>query len=306
VTASATQPGRGAGSYYGRPILKEPVWKPEVPLYTFTGGLAGASSVLSFAARRAGNRRLARTSLAVGLAAELVSPALLISDLGRPERFLNMLRVFKVTSPMSVGSWLLATSGGATTTAAACEALGVLPRLRRAAGLVSGLAGAPLSVYTATLLSNTAIPVWHESRRVLPFVFAADAAASAGAAASVFLPSDEAGPATRLAAGGAIAAEGLAVVMRARLGFLGEVYDRGEARRFDRTAKLANLAGALLLARRGESRAASIAGGTLVLGGGLARRFAVFRAGVQSARDPRYTVEPQRARLAGRTRPAPA
>src|SRR5947207_2456566 len=87
----------------------------------FTGGLAGASSVLSLAARIGGNETLARRSLYLGALADLVSPALLISDLGRPERFLNMLRVFKVTSPMSVGSWILFVSGSATSTAALPE-----------------------------------------------------------------------------------------------------------------------------------------------------------------------------------------
>src|SRR4029077_8295803 len=98
-------------------------------------------------------------------------PPLLSSDLGRPERFLNMLRVFKVTSPMSVGSWILLASGGATTTAAACEELGIFPKVKAAAELGSVLTGAPLAVYTATLISDTAVPVWHEARRELPFLF---------------------------------------------------------------------------------------------------------------------------------------
>ena len=124
-------------SYYGRPILKEPVWKPEVGWYLFTGGLAGASASLSLAARLTGNRSLARTSSLVAAAAVNVSPLLLVKDLGRPERFLNMLRVFKLTSPMSVGSWLLAATGTAQSAATTCELLDVLPRVRnRRAGLL--------------------------------------------------------------------------------------------------------------------------------------------------------------------------
>jgi len=126
-------------SYYGRPVLKEPVWQPEIPWYFFTGGLAGASGVLSLVARLSGNETLARRSLYVGAAADLVSPALLVSDLGRPERFLNMFRVFKVTSPMSVGSWILGVSGGASTTAALLEATGKLKPIEYAAELVSAL-----------------------------------------------------------------------------------------------------------------------------------------------------------------------
>lgn len=283
-----------ADSYYGRPVLKEPVWKPQIPLYFFTGGLAGASSLLSLAARVSGNERLARRALSIGLACEVVSPVLLVTDLGRPERFLNMLRVFKVTSPMSVGSWILFASGGATTTAKALDVLGVLPRLKRAAELASAAAGAPLAVYTATLVSDTAVPAWHEARRELPFVFAAGAAASAGAAATLLLPGRDAEPARRLAMAGAIAGEGAFALMRRRLGYLGRPYDEGAAGTLRRISAVATLGGAAVLARRGRtSRAAAVAGSLLVLGGELAVRWSVFRAGFQSARDPAYTVRPQ-------------
>ena len=286
-------------SYYGRPILKEPVWKPEIPCYMFTGGLAGASAVLSFVARAAGNERLARRALWIGLGAEAVSPALLISDLGRPERFLNMLRVFKVTSPMSVGSWILAGSGAATTAEAACELLGIFPRLRLVPATMSAVLGPPLATYTATLVSDTAIPVWHEARRELPFVFAASAAASAGAAAAMVVPPREAGPARRLAVAGALAENAAFTVMAKRLGFVGEPYTEGAAGKLSKVAKGATLAGAWLLGRRGRrSRGAAAAGGALVLAGELALRWSVFRAGFQSARDPKYVVQPQRARRA--------
>jgi hypothetical protein len=288
-------------SYYGRPILKEPVWKPQIPWYFFTGGLAGASSLLSLMARVTGNRRLARTSLAVGLAGELVSPVLLVTDLGRPERFLNMLRVFKVTSPMSVGSWILLASGSATGTAAACEALGVLPRLKLAAEVGAALTGAPLAVYTATLVSDTAVPVWHEARRELPFLFASGAAASAGAAATLVTPRTHAGPARRLAIGAAVAGEGVAALMERRLGFVGEPYHQGTTGRIGRLSTAAALSGAVLLGARGRrSRSAGALGSLLVLGGEIGRRFTVFKAGTDSARDPRYTVRPQKESLARR------
>jgi hypothetical protein len=286
-------------SYYGRPILKEPVWKPEIPCYFFTGGLAGASAVLSLAARAAGNERLAKSSLWIGVAAEIASPALLVSDLGRPERFLNMLRVFKVTSPMSVGSWILAGSGAATTAEAACELFGIFPRLKLVPATVSALLGPPLATYTATLVSDTAIPVWHEARRELPFVFASSAAASAGAAAAMLVRPADAGPARRLAVAGALAENAAFKLMEKRLGFVGEPYKHGAAGRLRVAAQGATLAGAWLIGRRGRrSRGAAVAGGALVLAGELALRWAVFRAGFQSARDPKYVVEPQRARRA--------
>jgi hypothetical protein len=286
-------------SYYGRPIIKEPVWKPEIPWYLFTGGIAGGSSVLHGFARLTGNERLARTSLFVGAAADAVSPALLISDLGRPERFLNMLRVFKVTSPMSVGSWILFISGGASGAAAALELLRIAKPVKVLAEATSVAAGAPLATYTGALIANTAIPVWSEARDELPWLFGASAAASAGAAATLFTPAEAAGPARRAAIGGVAAELAIAQAMEKRLGFVGEVYRRGEAGRFMRISKACSAAGAGLLALRGRrSRAAAAAGSALVLAGELALRWSVFKAGFQSARDPRYTVLPQRERRA--------
>jgi formate-dependent nitrite reductase membrane component NrfD len=268
-------------------------------LYFFFGGLAGASAVLHLGARLTGNRTLARRTLFLGAAADVIGPALLVSDLGRPERFLNMFRVFKVTSPMSVGSWILAVSGGASNTAAALEALGKLKPVKIAAELVSALAGPPLATYTGTLIADTAIPVWHEARHELPWLFGASASASAGAAAAMLVPPHEAGPARRLALGGAVAELGLMEAMHRRLGFVGEVYEKGEAGRFARMSKLCVAAGATLLATGGKrSRAPAIAGGGLVLAGELALRWSVFKAGFQSARDPRYVVVPQRERKA--------
>jgi formate-dependent nitrite reductase membrane component NrfD len=288
-------------SYYGRPILKEPVWKPEIPIYFFTGGLGGASALLSLAARAAGNERLSTASLRVGAAADLASPALLIADLGRPDRFLNMLRVFKVTSPMSVGTWVLAASSGASSLAAGLELVGILPRVRVAAETVAALLGLPLATYTAVLVADTAIPVWHEGRRELPLVFAGSAGASAGAAALILVPPEDAGPARRLMVLGA-ATEGAAMqVMERRLGLVGEPYRQGPAGGLARAAKALTTAGALLGGLGGRrNRKAAVAGGALVLAGELCLRWAVFRAGFQSARDPRYVVEPQRARAAAR------
>ena len=154
-------------SYYGRPVLKEPVWQPEIPMYFFTGGLGGASSVLSLIARVSGNELLAQRSIQIASAADAVSPLLLISDLGRPERFLNMLRVFQVTSPMSVGSWILAYSSAATSVSAFLNTIGRLRRFSELARTAAAVSGAPLAVYTATLISDTAIPVWHEARQEL-------------------------------------------------------------------------------------------------------------------------------------------
>lgn len=304
---SITELGTQMDSYYGRPIVKEPVWQPEIPFYFWTGGIAGGSAVLHGIARLTGNERLSKASLLIGAAADIASPALLVSDLGRPERFLNMFRVFKVTSPMSVGSWILLVSGGASNTAAVMELLDPLPIVHRlrplkwAAEVVSFLAGPPLATYTGALVANTAIPVWSEARDELPWLFGASAAATAGAAAAIATPPGAAGPARRAAVGGSAAALLIAEVMEHRLGFVGEVYEQGPAGRYGRIAKVATAAGAALLATRGKrSRAAAAAGGALVLAGELALRWSVFKAGFQSAADPKYTVRPQKERLAKR------
>jgi len=293
-------------SYYGQPVIKEPTWTPEIPFYLFSGGLAGASAPLAYLAERRGNDVLARRAWAVAFAGVSVSPALLISDLGVPSRFLNMLRLFKVTSPMSVGSWILAASGGAMTLAAADALLGLFPGLGAVAKPVSAALGLPLSTYTGALLAQTSVPVWHEARRELPFVFGASAAASAGAAATVLSPVRAAGPARRLAIGGAVAQMAGLFAMEKRLGDLGEPYELPPAKTFKRAAQVLTLAGtATIAAGAGRSRAAAVAGGAALLGGVLAERWSVFKAGFQSARDPKYTVAPQRERIAsGRSRGA--
>ena len=295
---SITEAGTDMRSYYGRPILKEPVWTWEIPTYFFTGGVAGASAVLSTAAKLTGNERLSRAALYIGATADLVSPLLLISDLGRPERFHHMLRVVKVTSPMNLGSWVLLVSSGASNTAAGLELLGRLKPVKLLAEAVSTLAGPLLATYTGVLVADTAIPVWHEGRHELPWIFGASAAASAGAAASMFVPPRDAGPARRLAVAGVLAEGALMQAMELRLGRVGEVYHQGAAGKFSWAAKGLAAAGATLLAKRGrKSRTSAVLGGALVCAGELCLRWAVYKAGFQSARDPKYVVESQRRRV---------
>ena len=290
-------------SYYGQPVLKQPTWTPEIPLYLFAGGLAGASAGLAYAAEHAGEDVLARRAWGAALAGITVSPALLISDLGVPGRFLNMLRLFKVTSPMSVGSWILSGSGLATTVAAANALTGALPGPARLARPAAAALGLPLATYTGALLAQTAVPVWHEARRELPFVFAAGAAASAGAAATMLTPTAQAGPARRLAVLGAVAQASSMLGMERRLGELGRPYSQGKPATLKRASLGLSAAGAALVAARGRrSRVAAAAGGAAILASGLCERFAVFQAGFASARDPAYTVGPQRGRIDAGTR----
>jgi hypothetical protein len=295
----ATVPRADWRSYYGRPVLKEPVWKPEIPFYFFTGGLGGASAGLALVAGLRGNDALARRAWACALAGVGASPPLLISDLGKSSRFLNMLRMFKVTSPMSVGSWILSASGLATTIAAADAWTPYVPvPAGRVARVAAAALGMPLTTYTAALIANTAVPVWHEARATLPFVFAASGAASAGAAAVLVTPAKEAASARRLAVGGAVAGLAAVQVMERRLGDLGEPYKTGAAGRLKQAAGALTAAGAGLIAGAGGRRPAAVAGGTLLLAGAVCERWSIFRAGFQSAADPRATVEPQRRAVA--------
>jgi hypothetical protein len=295
--ATATTPA-DAGSYYGRAVVKEPVWTWEIPWYFWAGGTSGASSVLALAARRTGNHRLARSAHAIALAGFAVSPPLLIKDLGRPERFLNMLRVFKVTSPMSLGTWSLTATATANGVATALSLARRAPRTRRAAEWAAAALGPTISTYTAALLADTSIPVWHEARYELPFLFAASSAASAGAAAAIATPPEHAGPARRLAVGGALAELATVELMERRLGPLAEPYEQGpRTARHAKLAKTLTAAGAVTMLAAGRRRGGAALAGALLLGGAAAERWAVFRAGFDSAADPRYTVEPQRRRL---------
>jgi hypothetical protein len=171
-------------------------------------------------------------------------------------------RCLKVTSPMSVGTWILGGCGTALGIAGGCEALGVLPRVKLTAQTAAGLLGAPLTTYTAALVANTTVPVWHEARRELPFVFAGSAAASSGAAAAITTSPNDATAARRLAVAGALLELGATKAMEGRLGQLvGEPYGQGAAGRFTRLAKGCTTAGAALVALAGRRRSASALGG---------------------------------------------
>jgi formate-dependent nitrite reductase membrane component NrfD len=290
-------------SYYGRPVIKEPVWTPEIPIYFFTGGLAGASAGLAFVARLTGRKKLARVATGNAFVAVGVSPLLLISDLGVPKRFLNMLRVFKVTSPMSVGSWIITVEGGLLSVTAAHEFLGWFPKpfARLAEGLAA-VFGMPLATYTAALIANTSVPVWHEGRRELAFAFAGGSAMAAGGAAAL-LAGDQASPARRLAIVGAVTEAVALEYSKRRMGMVAEPYSTGVAAKLEK-ATMACAAGggaALVAAEVGRSRGIGRLGSVLALAGSMLGRWTVFTAGKQSAAAPQYTVEPQRERREQRT-----
>src|SRR4051794_41490477 len=151
-------------SYYGRPVIAEPVWNPEIPVYFFVGGVAGASAPLTLAASLRGNDVLARRASAIALAGSGLSAGLLIKDLGRPMRFLNMLRMFKVSSPMSVGSWILSASGLTTGVAALHAVTGRLGGPARGAGPAPRAPRRPPGAPPRAPPAPPAGPGWPEGR----------------------------------------------------------------------------------------------------------------------------------------------
>jgi Polysulphide reductase, NrfD len=177
----------GDAGYFGLPLLKKPVWTWEVPVYFFVGGAAGASAVIATVAERLdGEGDLARDAAWIAAGGGLVSAALLTADLGRPERFLNMLRVFKPQSAMSVGSWTLAAFSTAAAASALADAVdrrlgGSTPVavVHDVASPAAALLGTVLATYTGVLIGATAIPVWNTHIRVLPMHFGASGVASA-------------------------------------------------------------------------------------------------------------------------------
>ncbi|MGC4846749.1 NrfD/PsrC family molybdoenzyme membrane anchor subunit [Micromonospora sp. DT15] len=300
-------------SYYGRPILKGPVWKWDIAAYLFTGGLAAGSSLLAAGGQLTGRPVLRRAGRVTALAAVSASAVFLVKDLGRPARFHHMLRVAKPTSPMSMGTWILTAYGPAAGIAAIAEAAGVLPRrgllglagralpsIGHAAGLLAAGTAPALATYTGVLLADTAVPSWHEAYPELPVIFAGSALASGAGVGLLAAPPAEAGPARRMAVAGAAMELYGAHRVETRLGLLSEPYRLGRPGRLLRAGRLLTAGGVAgaLLGRR--SRVVGALSGTALLAASVLTRFGIFYGGVASARDPRYTVVPQRERVEAR------
>jgi formate-dependent nitrite reductase membrane component NrfD len=298
-------------SYYGRAVLKTPVWEWKVAAYLFAGGLSAGSALLAAGADLTNRPALRQVSRVGALASILASMYFLVADLGRPERFHHMLRVAKPSSPMSVGTWILVAYGPGAGLAGVAELMPgalrrswlgkLLARAARPAGLSAAAVAPGVASYTAVLLSQTAVPAWHEAYPYLPFVFTGSAAASGGGLGMLLAPVDEAGPARRLAAVGAGLEVAASRLLEQRLGLVVEAYTTGKAHRLRTWAEYLTVGGALGTVLAGRSRLAATLCGIALLAGSALQRFGVFEAGVASSRDPKYVVVPQRERLdAGR------
>ena len=272
--------------YYGFPLLKKPVWTWEVPAYFFVGGTAGAAALIGAVARRAGgSEALVHDARWIAAAGAALSPPLLISDLGRPERFLNMLRVFKVRSPMSVGAWTLVAFSSASGAAAFGELAhratgGKLPVrvIADASEMLSAATGMVLSTYTGVLLGATAIPVWSRHARVLPVHFGAS---GLGAAVSLLeLLGHRTRALNRIGIGAAVVETAVGWYLETRKDATLSALREGESGQLARAAGV--LSGPLPLALRlfaGRSPTARRAAAVSTMAGSLLTRVAWVQAG---------------------------
>ncbi|MFZ0956092.1 MAG: NrfD/PsrC family molybdoenzyme membrane anchor subunit [Candidatus Sulfotelmatobacter sp.] len=291
---------RGRESYYGLPVLKAPLWTWEVPLYFFAGGIAGVSAVIAFAAQMFGSDpALTRAALWVAIIGAAICPVLLISDLGRPERFLAMLRVAKIQSPMSVGVWTLVAFSGCVFVALAGNELilhgyasPLIIGIRWAGELMGALTGLILAAYTGVLIGATANPVWSHNRRALPPHFLASAV---GGAAGVLELIGFLTPATQLLGLIAAIAETLLGVHfeLSRLPVNAPLH-RGKSAWTFRIAGMLAGPGALLLRLLSDSAAGRRTAAICFLIGSLLSRYAWIWAGVASAKDPEALFQIQR------------
>ncbi|MBV9446504.1 MAG: polysulfide reductase NrfD [Streptosporangiaceae bacterium] len=291
-------------SYYGKPIINQPVWEaPDIPGYLFLGGLAGGSSLLAAGSDMTGRPVLSRVAKTGAVAAGALSMVALVHDLGRPARFLNMLRVFKVTSPMSVGSWILSGYVPAAGAAAFCALTGRMPKIGAAATAGAALLGPAVASYTAALISDTAVPAWHDGYQEMPFVFVGSGAMAAGGLGLLagLLPGarpGESAPARNLALLGAGMESAALEQMEHRMGMVAEPYSEGHGGMYVKTGKALAAVGVAGAAFSQRSRVAAAVSGTAMLAASVATRWGIFHAGLASAADPKYTVIPQRQRLA--------
>ena len=307
-----TDPERAGSDYYGIPPIKEHTWTWEVPVYFWLGGIGAGAHLISTIAQLLGwkDKALFRTTRYTVLVTMILSPILLIMDLGRPERFYNMLRIVKLRSPMSTGSWALTIFGVLSGLIAAAQAardglLGrdnILVRLVKTFipdRLLSVLAlpvGLYVGLYSGILLSATSVPMWARNFLLMGPTFLSSGLSTGLSAISLILHLGDWGEKRTLEAlrrteriallfeGGLLAAS------LARMGRWGKpLYSKKLAPLFLGGAILGGILAPFALLAGRETRSKSLLSSVLALLGGLALRFAMIEGGRLSARDPQAT-----------------
>jgi formate-dependent nitrite reductase membrane component NrfD len=308
VSDGAELPPVDAPTYYGRPLLKKPHWEWEVIAYLFMGGVMGGSGILIALADEDGDdAALARNARYLAFVLAATCPLVLITHLGRPERFLNMLRIFKTKSVMSMGVWgLIGFSLPASAAAVAQLARdGVLPKRfafvrylgpRAITDPLSLVLGAFIGGYTGVLLSATANPLWATGKRHIPALSVCSGLAGACAANGLMLALFGGNDSTRgkldrleLAAG--VAELGIILAFRAHAGDTGNPMFAGpRGRRLRDVTLIGGIAvPSLLHVLPFHAKWKTILASTLTLFGGYVLRETLIEAGKESADDPRVS-----------------
>jgi formate-dependent nitrite reductase membrane component NrfD len=297
----------GAESYYNLPVLKPPTWTWEVALYFFVGGISGVSSVIAFVGHLFhADPGMLRLALWIALVGTFLCPVLLISDLGRPTRFLYMLRVFKPQSTMSMGSWILSGFGACAFGALVINELiryqiqiPFLTLLQWPAEFAAAITGLLLASYTGVLLGATAIPVWHENRRLLPAHFLTS---GLGGSSAILELAGFLVPVTQFMGVAAAGVETIiGIYIELRHGRVNEVLHKGKS---GITMRIAGaLEGPIALLLRviwHDHPAARYAAAICFLLGSVSSRYAWVWAGRASAHDPQALFEQQHALIAAK------
>ena len=290
-------------SYYGRQVVKAPPWEWPIGAYLFLGGVAGGSALLATGAMATRNPVLLTRARLTSFVAAGAGSVCLVLDLGRPERLFNMFRVFKVTSPMSMGSWLLGAFGGTSAVGAAAELpvpfASLIRKVAVPTTILTGVLGGPLAGYTAVLFADTANPTWNGAKKHLPYVFVSSASLAAAGIAMALTPTTHAGPARALALTGATGdlyfthamKEGMEPEERAPL-------ERGTPGKLMQASEYLVAAGGIgtAVASLTKSRAVAAVSGIALAAGSLCTRFGVLNAGKEAVKDPSTTIGPQKRR----------
>jgi formate-dependent nitrite reductase membrane component NrfD len=307
-----TDPEREGRDYYGIPPIKEHTWTWEVPVYFWLGGIGAGSHLVSTVAQLLGwkDRAFFRASRYTVLVTMILSPILLIMDLGRPERFYNMLRIVKLRSPMSTGSWALTIFGVLSGLIAAAQAArdGLLGRDNILVRLVKTLipdrllsvvalpVGLYVGLYSGILLSATSVPMWARNFLLMGPTFLSSGLSTGLSAISFILHLGDWGErrtleALRRTERIALVIEGgLLAASLARMGRWGKpLYSKELAPLFLGGTVLGGILAPLALLSGRESRSRGLLASILALIGGLALRFAMIEGGRLSARDPQAT-----------------
>ncbi len=283
---NAPHPGFSGETYYGRPAIKASPYGWKVALYTFLGGLAGAAQAIVSIADLINENRyrelIKRGRVIAAANGVVIGPALLIIDLHTPQRWYNMLRIFRRTSPMSIGSYVLTAFG-------AFSALSLIPKVERVTQVPAAIAGAGMASYTPALLASTATPLWSSAPRALGAEFACGAFASG--AAALLLASNE--KSIEGVACAATLAYGAAAYVASRQHEKKKVNGPLKRGRWALVHKAGvalsvglPLACFALNAMLGRSERRSAAGAAGILAGIFLSRWALLEAGNESARNP--------------------